>query len=54
MKLYFCNIRLINVMCMRGKKFLLAFILLILNTALIYAQPSEPCAGADPDANMPA
>ncbi len=44
---------MLKVRIMRGKKFLVALILLILNTAVLYAQPGEPCAGTDPDATCP-
>jgi hypothetical protein len=38
---------------MRIKIFLGSLLLLILNTAVLYAQPGEPCAGTDPDAVCP-
>jgi hypothetical protein len=38
---------------MRGKLFLGALILLLLNSAVLYAQPGEPCAGVDPDSTCP-
>jgi hypothetical protein len=38
---------------MRVKIFLGSLLLLILNTAVLYAQPGEPCGGTDPDATCP-
>jgi hypothetical protein len=38
---------------MRVKIFLGSLLLLILNTAVLYAQPGEPCGGTDPDAVCP-
>ena len=38
---------------MRVKIFLGVLLLLILNTAVLYAQPGEPCGGTDPDATCP-
>jgi hypothetical protein len=38
---------------MRGKLFLGALFLLLLNSAVLYAQPGEPCAGVDPDSTCP-
>ena len=38
---------------MRVKIFSGALLLLILNTAVLYAQPGEPCGGTDPDATCP-
>jgi hypothetical protein len=38
---------------MRIKIFLGAFLLLMLNVVMLYAQPGEPCAGVDPDETCP-
>jgi hypothetical protein len=40
---------------MRGKIFFGALLLLVLNTATLFAQggPGEPCQGTDPDATCP-
>jgi len=38
---------------MRVKIFSGALLLLILSTAVLYAQPGEPCGGTDPDATCP-
>jgi hypothetical protein len=38
---------------MRIKIFCAAFLLLMLNVFALFAQPTEPCAGADPDTSCP-
>jgi len=38
---------------MRSKLFGGALLLLILNSAVLYAQPGVPCGGTDPDATCP-
>ena len=38
---------------MRVKLFFATLLLLVLSTGALYAQPGEPCAGVDPDANCP-
>jgi hypothetical protein len=38
---------------MRIKIFFGAFLLLMLNVVMLYAQPGEPCGGVDPDATCP-
>ena len=38
---------------MRIKIFCGALVLLMLNVMALYAQPSEPCGGTDPDATCP-
>ena len=38
---------------MRIKIFCAALLLLMLNVAMLYAQPGEPCGGVDPDATCP-
>jgi hypothetical protein len=38
---------------MRIKIFFGVLFLLMLNVAVLFAQPSEPCAGTDPDATCP-
>jgi len=40
-------------MSKRVKVFSWALLLLILNTAVLYAQPGEPCGGTDPDSTCP-
>jgi hypothetical protein len=38
---------------MRLKMFCCVLLLLMLSTVVLYAQPGEPCAGADPDTTCP-
>jgi hypothetical protein len=38
---------------MRIKIFFAALFLLMLNVAVLYAQPGEPCGGTDPDETCP-
>ena len=38
---------------MRIRIFLGTMLLLMLNTAMLFAQPGEPCAGNDPDSTCP-
>lgn len=39
--------------CMRVKIFCGAFLLLMLNVVVLYAQPGLPCIGTDDDSNCP-